>query len=259
MHPKLRRAIVRKPAPNFAAGQTTQDLGAPDYARALEQHSAYCEALRRCGLELIEIEADPSYPDSTFVEDTAVLTREFALLANPGHPTRQGEVDSIREVLIRYYPRMYAIQPPGTLDGGDICEADKHFFIGISERTNVAGGVQLAEILAREGYTSDLVDIRSTPGILHLKSGLAYLGENRLIVIDALAKNPVFREYERLIPHRDDEYAANCVRINEFVLTAEGYPAFHQMLQEAGYSLQVVDMSEYHKMDGGLSCLSLRF
>lgn len=259
LHPTFTRAIVRSPASNFSSGQTTQNYGAPDYALALEQHAAYCQALRKCGLDLIELEADHAYPDSTFVEDTAVLTAEFGLLTNPGHSSRRGEIDSIRETLIRQFSRLYSIQPPGTLDGGDICEAGSHFFIGISERTNVAGGVQLSEILGREGYTTDLVDIRAVPGILHLKSGLTYLGGNQLVVIEALAGLPVFRDYERIIPPQDEEYAANCVRVNDYVLTADGFPKFREMLETANYRLLLLNMSEFRKMDGGLSCLSLRF
>ncbi len=257
--PAFTRAIVRKPAPNFAEGLTTQNLGTPSYDKALEQHEAYCAALRQCGLELIELPTDAAYPDSTFVEDTAILTPNCAILTRPGAPSRQGEVDSVRDVLIHYYSRLYAIQPPGTLDGGDICEAGRHFFIGISQRTNEAGALQLAEILAGEGYTSELIDIRHTPGILHLKSGIAYLGEKRVAVIQALADHPAFREYELLRLPPDEEYAANCVRVNEYVLMAAGYPHFQKMLDEAGYQLIVLEMSEYQKMDGGLSCLSLRF
>src|ERR1700674_2680033 len=126
------RAIVRPPAPNFAEGLTTADLGAPNYQRALKQHKDYCGALEQCGLTLIRLEADRPYPDSTFVEDTAVLTREYAILARPGAPSRTGEVARIRDVLADFYPSLFSIQPPGTLDGGDVCEAGNHFFIGIS-------------------------------------------------------------------------------------------------------------------------------
>ena len=258
-HPIFTRAITRKPSHNFANGLTTQALGEPSYEKAMQQHTAYCDALRRCGLELIELDADPAYPDSTFVEDVAVLTANSAILTLPGAFSRKGEVGPIRDVLIKYYHRLYAIQEPGTLDGGDICEAGRHFFIGISERTNVSGAVQLAEILAREEYTSDLVDIRGVPEILHLKSGIAYLGDHCLALIDSLAGNPVFRAYHRLAVPAGEEYAANCVRVNDYVLTADGFPGFRDLLESAGFKPLLLDMSEYQKMDGGLSCLSLRF
>lgn len=257
--PNFTRAIVRKPAFNFAEGLTTQNLGTPSFEKALEQHEAYCAALRQCGLELIELPANEAYPDSTFVEDTAILTPNCAILSRPGAPSRQGEVDDVRDALIHYYSRLYAIQPPGTLDGGDICEAGGHFFIGVSQRTNEAGALQLAEILAGEGFTSELIDIRRTPGILHLKSGIAYLGDRQLAVIQTLVTHPAFREYELLELPLGEEYAANCVLVNDYVLMAAGYPRFQQMLEEEGHRLIILEMSEYQKMDGGLSCLSLRF
>ena len=165
----------------------------------------------------------------------------------------------MRPALELFYNSLAQITAPGTLDGGDICEAGDHFFIGISERTNLDGAKQLSEILGQLGYTSELVDIRGIAGILHLKSGIAYLGEGRLALIDALASHPAFRRYEIIHLAPEENYAANCVRINDYVLTAAGFPCFHEALQDAGYRLLPLDMSEYQKMDGGLSCLSLRF
>ena len=253
------RAIVRPPGTNYAEGLTRIELGAPDYERALQQHAAYCEALARCGLELIHLQADERYPDSTFVEDTSVLTPAGAILTRPGATSRMGEVESIKETLSHLYPRVDSIQEPGTLDGGDVCEAGNHFFIGLSERTNEAGAGQLAELLTSYGYTSSFVDIRSVKDILHLKSGLASLGDNRLVVTEALANREEFRGYELVRLSADEEYAANCVRVNDQVLIAAGYPIFEQTLRELGYETIALEMTEFQKMDGGLSCLSLRF
>jgi dimethylargininase len=255
----LTKAIVRLPAPDFAEGLTTADLGVPNYERALAQHEAYCLALEQCGLTLIELEADPLHPDSTFVEDAAVLTPKGAILTRPGAPSRAGEVASIKEGLAGFYSDLLAIQPPGTLDGGDVCEAGERFFIGISERTNEAGARQLAEMLASFKYTSSFVDIRGVSGILHLKSGLAYLGDRRLVVIDALAGRERFVEYDLVRVSAGDEYAANCVRINDHALVAAGYPRWEGKLRDLGYQTIGLEMSEFQKMDGGLSCLSLRF
>jgi len=269
------RAIVRPPAPNFAEGLTTNDLGAPDYQRALAQHQAYCDALAQCGLVLTRLEADSDYPDSTFVEDTAVVTERCAVLTRPGAPSRAGEVVSIRRVLVDLFPAVSEIQSPGTLDGGDACEAGNHFFIGISERTNEAGAQELAELLARLGYTTDFVDIRrrrtvvspvshaqdgrAISELLHLKSGLAYLGDNRMVVTDALANRAEFSGYDLIRVKSDEEYAANCVIVNDQVLVAAGYPRFEGKLRELGYQTIALEMTEFQKMDGGLSCLSLRF
>ena len=253
------RAIVRPPGANFADGLTTTRLGTPVYALALQQHEQYCMALEQCRLILTRLEVDQRYPDSTFVEDTAILTARCGILTWPGAPSRAGEVACMHEVLARFYPVLQSIQRPGTLDGGDVCEAGAHFFIGISERTNEAGALQLAALLAETGCTSTCVDIRGMSGLLHLKSGLAYLGDNRLVVIEALANQEAFRDYDLICPRAGEEYAANCVRVSDQVLVAAGYPAFETTMRDLGYQVIALGMSEFQKMDGGLSCLSLRF
>jgi len=256
---RFTRAIVRLPAPNFAAGLTSVNLGAPDYACALEQHAAYCQALAACGLQLTSLPPDERFPDSTFVEDAAILTSHGALLTRPGAASRSGEVAAMRVALGAFYPQLAAITAPGTLDGGDICEADGHFLIGISARTNAEGAAQLARWLAAQGYTSACIDIRTTPGILHLKSGIAYLGDNRMVVIDALADHPALAACELVRVAGGEEYAANCVRVNDHLLLPAGYPRLSARLAALGYAVVELAMSEFHKMDGGLSCLSLRF
>jgi dimethylargininase len=266
-------AIVRPPCARFAEGLTSIDLGAPDYARALQQHKAYCAALEECGLTLTRLEADERYPDSTFVEDTAVMIRGLphehssalaasatrAILTRPGAFSRAGEVESIAATLSRLCQEIHSIREPGTLDGGDVCEAEDHFFIGISERTNEAGANQLAKLLASHGYPSSFVDIRRVKNVLHLKSGLAYLGDDRLAVIDALADHNEIRRYDLVRVNATEQYAANCVRINDYVLVVDGFPEFEGALQNRGYKTLSVEMTEFQKMDGGLSCLSLRF
>lgn len=255
----FQHAIVRPPGSNFASGLTTAALGAPDYALALQQHDQYCAALERCGLTLTRLPIDEDHPDSTFVEDTAILTAHCAILTRPGAPSRAGEVAAMRQALAQFFPAIQTINAPGTVDGGDVCEAGSHFFIGISKRTNPEGARQLAELLAHAGYTSTIIDIRGAPGILHLKSGLAYLGGKQLAVITALAGEKALRGYELITAAAHEEYAANCVRVNDYVLVAEGYPAFAAALRDLGYSVLSLAMSEFQKMDGGLSCLSLRF
>jgi dimethylargininase len=253
------RAIVRPPAPNFSQGLTMAGLGAPDYERALKQHQAYCAALAQCGLTVTGLEPDPNHPDSTFVEDTAVLTNRCAVFARPGAPSRRGEVASMQPALADFFLNLTSIQSPGTLDGGDVCEAGNNFFIGVSERTNEVGAQQLAELLAPLGYKCTFVDIRSVDALLHLKSGLAYLGDNHLVLAETLASRAEFAGYDLVIVSAAESYAANCVRINDQVLVAAGYPAFEGKLRHLGYQTIALEMSEFQKMDGGLSCLSLRF
>jgi len=253
------KAIVRVPAANFADGLTTVDLGIPDFDKTVEQHRAYCIALQNCGLALTHLEADTNHPDSTFVEDVAILTEHGCILTRPGAESRAGEVINIKSAISQFYSELAEIHAPGTLDGGDICEAGNHFIIGISLRTNEAGARQLSDWLATYGYTSDFVDICSVPGILHLKSGISYIGDNRMVVIDALADHPAFKRFELIRVRADEDYAANCVRVNDHVLMASGFPVPPDTLKKLGYSVIPLGMSEYQKMDGGLSCLSLRF
>ncbi|MBE9474646.1 MAG: N(G),N(G)-dimethylarginine dimethylaminohydrolase, partial [Chloroflexi bacterium] len=150
-------------------------------------------------------------------------------------------------------------QPPGTLDGGDICQVGNHFFIGISERTNIDGAQQLARLLEQDGYSSSFVDIRGFEGLLHLKSSLAYLGDQRLVITKGVKDLAIFEGYEIVCVDADENYAANCVRVNDFVLLAAGFPKIAAKLSTLGYQTQLLEMSEFQKMDGGLSCLSLRF
>jgi dimethylargininase len=250
-------AIVRIPGSNFAQGLTTVQMGAPRFERVLAQHAEYCEALRGCGLRVTTLEADLDHPDSTFVEDTAVVTARSAMLTRPGARSREGEAAAMRPVLRRFFPTLKEIEAPGTLDGGDICEAGNHFFLGVSQRTNEEGARQLAAHLARDGNTSGVVDVRGIQSILHLKSGVSYIGENTLVVIEEMAG--MFSGYERIVVAREESYAANCVRVNDRVLVAAGYPRLVGELRERGFSSLELDMSEFQKMDGGLSCLSLRF
>lgn len=256
---RYRRAIVRPPASSFAQGLTTAGMGAPELAKALEQHARYCEALEGCGLSLVRLDPDPRYPDGTFVEDDAVLTARTAILTRPGAESRRGEVDEIRRTLARLYPALRAIEPPGTLDGGDICEAGDRMFIGVSTRTNEAGAEQISSLLEPEGFRCTLVDVRTSPGILHLKSAMASLGEGRLVLTEALAGREEFRGYEVIQVDPGETYAANCVRVNDTVLVAAGHPGVMDSLGALGCRVVPLEMSEYRKMDGGLSCLSLRF
>ena len=257
------RAIVRRPARTFAAGLSSAVEGPPDVDRALGQHDGYVRALRDCGLDVTCLEPDGAYPDGTFVEDTAIVTGRGAILTRPGAPSREGEVRSIGECLRNFYADLRGIAAPGTVDGGDICEADGHFLIGLSARTNEHGARQLAEHLRRLGYTSSVIDIRANPALLHLKSGIAYLGDG-VWAADAGIQDDV--RSQRGIDVRDlipvphaEAYAANCVRVNDAILLPAGYPLMSAELESRGCRIVHLEMSEFRKMDGGLSCLSLRF
>jgi dimethylargininase len=252
-------AITRIPGESFARGLTTKDIGKPDYQKTLAQHKAYRQALQSCELDVFPLEAAAEFPDSTFVEDTAVLIRDCAILTRPGATSRAGEVARMKPVLEKYYTNFESITEPGTMDGGDICEAGNHFFIGVSERTNEVGARQFAEIVGHYGYSSDLIDICGMSDILHLKSGIAYLSDGDLVVINSLAAHTAFQGFNHIRVPLQENYAANCILVNGTVLIPAGFEALADSIVKAGYSILSLEMSEFEKMDGGLSCLSLRF
>lgn len=253
------KAIVRTPGKNFADGLTTAILGKPDFPIALSQHHAYIKALEKCGLSVHILDADPQYPDGTFVEDVAVLTDRCAVLTHPGAPSRQGEEELMQPVLLQYYKDLHRIKSPGTLDGGDICQAENMFYIGISERTNESGALQLASILSDYSFSATLIDCRIIPGLLHLKTGMAYLGDQTFALAPFLTQHAAFFKYQTIHVDHAEVYAANCIRVNDYLLVAAGFPKFQETLEQSGFSLIPLEMSEFQKMDGGLSCLSLRF
>ncbi|MFL5534643.1 MAG: arginine deiminase family protein, partial [Gemmatimonadales bacterium] len=181
------RAIVRPPAPTFADGITSSNLGRPDLSLALQQHESYCRALERLGLTLDRLPPDSDFPDSTFVEDAAIVTERGAILTRPGASSRAGEVQAMSAALGRWFPQLDRITSPGTLDGGDVCEAGDHFFIGVSHRTNEEGATQLAGWLEQRGFGSSLIDIRGISGMLHHKTGISWLGGRRLLAWRGIA------------------------------------------------------------------------
>lgn len=257
---RFTKAIVRLPGENFSQGLTmSAPRSGPDYRMALEQHAAYRHALAACGVDVIVMAADENYPDGTFVEDTFVIADRVAVATRPGAKSRMGEVESVAKSLREFRPRLEQIEAPGTVDGGDICQMDDHFLIGLSARTNEAGAAQLAAILERHRYTSSTVDIRGHPSLLHLKSGIAYLGGRRFLIAPGFPPADGLARCDLTEVAGSELYAANAVRVNEEVLIASGFPELARSLDKLGYRVRSVDMSEFAKMDGGLSCLSLRF
>ncbi|WP_277586440.1 dimethylarginine dimethylaminohydrolase family protein [Psychrobacillus antarcticus] len=252
---KFTKVIAKTPGKSYVEGLTTSDLGKPDYEKLLVQHEAYVEALKKCGVEVTLLPASEEFPDSTFVEDAAVLTSEFAVITNPGAESRNGEIIEIERVLKDFYKKLHYIKSPGTLDGGDILQADNNFYIGISERTNEEGALQLKEILESEGFEVTIIPLQK---FFHLKTGIAYLGNNKMVVAGEFVDHPAFDSYDKIVISDEDEYSANCIRVNDYVIIPQGYSETKRKFKEAGYETIELDMSEVRKQDGGLSCLSLR-
>jgi dimethylargininase len=252
----FKHAIVRRPGESLVHGITSAGLGKPDYKKAIGQHDKYIEALRSCGVEATILEAQEKYPDSVFVEDTAVLAEKCAVITNPGASSRQGEEVSIKEALKKFYTHIESIDAPGTLEGGDVMRVRNHFYVGLSARTNEEGARQLASILNQYGYTVSNVEMEK---LLHLKTGLAYLENDNLLTAGEFINRPGFETFNRILIDDSESYAANCIWVNHVVLVPGGYPKTKAAIEALGYKTLAVDVSEFRKLDGGLSCLSLRF
>ncbi|MGD8306879.1 MAG: arginine deiminase family protein [Ignavibacteria bacterium] len=250
------KAIVRTPCRNLVNGLTSANLELPDYNKAIEQHENYIKALQLCELEVQILEADENYPDSTFVEDTALLTPYCAVITNPGATTRKGETPYIKTVIEHYYSNIEFIKEPGTLEAGDVMMVGNHFYVGLSGRTNIEGAKQLIRILNSYSMSGSLVNVNDN---LHLKSGVSYLENNILLAAGEFLNEPEFSNFNIINIDDDECYAANSLWVNNTVLVPSGFPKARDLIKTAGYKIIEVDVSEFQKLDGGLSCLSLRF
>ena len=253
---KFSKAIVKIPCENMVNGLTTANLGKPDYKLALKQHEKYIEALQHCGLDVTILPFDNNYPDSTFVEDTALLTPECAIITMPGDPTRQGETESIKEAVSKYYNNIEQVNLPMTVDAGDIMMIGKHFYIGLSDRTNIEGANQVINILNKYRMSGSTIDINN---MLHLKSGVNYLENNIIAVTEKLWDHNDLKDFDKIRVDNDEAYAANCLWLNGKVIVADGFPKIRNLIEKKGCEVITLCVSEFEKLDGGLSCLSLRF
>ena len=251
-----KRAIVKTPGKSMIRGLTTADLGIPDYNKALVQHADYIEALEECGLEVLVLGPDEQFPDSTFVEDVALLTKNCAIITNPGAPSRKGETAAIKDVLKGFYGEIEEVLAPGTVEGGDIMMVGSHFYIGISERTNANGAQQVIRFLENYGLSGSMVELEET---LHLKTVVAYLEHNNIVACGEFLWKEEFLNFNILEISKEESYAANCIWVNDKVLIPRGFPKARETILRSGYTIIEVDVSEFQKLDGGLSCLSLRF
>jgi dimethylargininase len=252
---KFTHAITRRPGKNMASGITTSTLGPPDWAKALDQFDAYVDALKRCRLSVIVLDPLEGYPDAHFVEDAAVVTPEVAVITNPGAAARKGEVRSIAAALQPHRQTVW-IQPPGTLDGGDVLMVGRHFFIGLSDRTNQQGARQLGEAVSGFGWTWTPVPVAAG---LHLKSSVNAVSEDTLLLTRDFADHPALAGFHRIVIAPQEAYAGNTLRVNGRLLMPAGFPDTRQKLKALGKPIIELDVGEFRKMDGGLTCLSLRF
>ncbi len=257
---RVRHAVTRRPGADAAAGLTSADLdprgGGPlDLDKLLAQHAAYEAALRGLGVAVHSLPPLAGHPDAYFVEDVAVIVPSLAVITRPGALPRRGETGHI-EAALAPAGELRRIEAPGTLDGGDVLCTGARAFIGLSERTNEAGARQLGELLSDAGFDCRTLEVG---GGLHLKSSVNALDEETLLITAELAAHPAFAGFRHLVLDPADAYAANALRVNDRVLLPAGFPRVAATLADAGFDCLELDVSEARRMDGGLTCLSLRY
>jgi len=250
-------AIVRTPGKSIVEGLTdSKALGTPNYEQSIIQHQLYIDSLKKCGLDVLVLEPCEEYPDSTFLEDVALITPNCAVITRPGVHSRRGEVKEIESVLRNRFINIEAIVAPGAIEGGDIMMVGNHYYIGLSNRTNLEGARQIIKILNEYGMSGSTISLNEN---LHLKTGLAYLENNNLVVSGEFINNAIFERYNSIEIPKIESYAANCIWINGSVIIPTGYPVTKEKIMNAGYLAIETDVSEFQKLDGGISCLSLRY
>ena len=250
------RAIVRRPGQSIISGLSESSLEIPIYEKALAQHDYYVKALKKCGLDVVILDAIEEYPDSTFVEDVAVLTPGCAIVTAPGAESRAGEIQEVKSTLENFFPCIERITPPGTLEGGDIMQIGAHYYIGLSGRTNGDGARQLINILEKYGMTGSAISVHN---FLHLKTGVTWIGQNTLIAERGFVTSSDLKNFNMLQVAAGEAGAANCIYLAGKIIMSAGFPKTKKLLGETGPEVIEVDITEFAKIDGGLTCLSLRF
>ncbi|MDE3079328.1 MAG: dimethylarginine dimethylaminohydrolase [Paracoccaceae bacterium] len=254
---RFTHAITRAPAPSVTKGLRAVDTGTPDLALMQRHHADYIAALKATGATVIELPALPDYPDALFVEDTALCLREGAVVMRPGAPTRLGEAAEMAPTLRALYETVVTIEGPGTIEGGDILTTEREILVGRSARTDAAGIAELTRLVAPWGY--NVREVITPPGVLHFKTDCSLLDAETILSTRWLAASGCFEGYRVLHVAEGEEAAANTIRFNDVVLMPAGFPKTAEVLRAAGYDVREIGNSECAKLDGGMSCLSLRF
>ena len=251
------RAITRQPAPSIVNGLRAVDSGDPDYEQMLRDHAHYIATLQEAGATVTELPALDAFPDAVFVEDVALCLPEFAILMRPGAASRRGEVAEMAATLRQEYEEVLSIQGSGFIEGGDILTTATEILVGRSERTDAAGIAELATIVGERGYR--LREVNTPAGVLHFKTDCSLLDSETILSTKRLDASGCFEGYRVIHTCEGEEAAANSIRYNQLVLMPAGFPETCERLQSAGYEIREINNTECAKLDGGMSCLSLRF
>ncbi len=257
----FKNVIVRVPGKSLSEGLSGEGTneGKPNWTNAIVQHEYYINALTKTGVNVTVLPPMEDFPDSCFIEDNALCTPKCVIISRPGAPTRRNESQDaqFRETIKKFYDNIEEIKAPGTIEPGDIMMVGDHYYIGLSARTNEEGAKQMISILEKYGMTGETVEMQE---MLHLKTGVNYLENNNLLISGEFLRDPRFDKFNKIEIPEDEGYAANCIWINGYVIVPAGYPKVKKAIEDLGeYKVLEVDTSEFRKVDGGLSCLSLRF
>jgi dimethylargininase len=251
-------AITRRPSASITAGLRAVDTGTPDLARMQAHHDAYVATLKATGATVVELPAIEVFPDSVFVEDTALCLPEGAVIMRPGVPSRLGEAAEMAPHLRALYSRVVEITGKGSfIEGGDILVTETEILVGRSARTNAAGIADLTRLVAPWGHK--VREVLTPPGVLHFKTDCSLLDTATILSTKRLSASGCFKGYKVIDVPDGEEAAANTIRFNDLVLMPAGFPKSREALAKAGFQVREIGNSECAKLDGGMSCLSLRF
>lgn len=249
-------ALTRLPGAELARCELTHLPRQPiDIALAIAQHQAYQLALRAEGLQVIELPADPAHPDGVFVEDTAVVLEELAVLTSPAPPSRRGERAAVEAALIPFRP-LARLAEGAFLEGGDVLRVGRTLFVGLSGRTTEAGLRALAEIVRPHGYT--VVPVRVT-GCLHLKSAACAVDDQTVLINPAWLDIEPFAGFRLVDVPAAEPFGANVLRLPGAIVVSSAFPDTAEVVRGLGHRVVTVDVSELHKAESGVTCMSLVF
>jgi dimethylargininase len=249
-------AITREVSPNLNRCELSfHDRELIDIGRAVVQHNDYRNCLARLGAHIVSLPAEPAYPDSVFVEDAAVVFDEVAVITRIGTASRRDEGSSLVPTLSQYRPVKF-LNDPATLDGGDVLPIGNRIYVGSSRRTNREGIRQLEQILQPYGCDVRPVEVR---GCLHLKSACSFIGNNSLLINRSLVDPAPFHSFGCIDVAPDEPAAANTLTLNDLVLMPNSFPLTRDLLEQRGFRVQTIDVSELQKAEAGVTCCSLIF
>ena len=255
---RFTHAITRRPAASIVQGLRAVDTGRPSLDLMALHHADYVAALKSTGATVVELAALEAYPDSVFVEDTALCLPEGAVVMRPGAPTRLGEAGEMAPQLEALYGRVLRVQGVDSfIEGGDILTTESEILVGRSARTNAAGIADLTRLVAPWGHK--VREVVTPPGVLHFKTDCSLLDEETILSTARLDASGCFAGYRVIRTAVGEEACANAIRFNDLVLMPAGFPRTRDVLVKAGYAIREIGNSECDKLDGGMSCLSLRF